>query len=236
MSKHIWLITGSNRGIGLETAKQLLDSPENVVLATCRKPSQATALAQLAESAPGRLHVIELDTNDDASVRQSVEQASSIVGDSGIDYLINNAAINEGMGTVSSTMDLDILTREFRVNVLGPARVYQAYLPLVAKSQKKTVVNMSSRLGSIGNNCGTLYTTYSITKTALNMLTYKEHAERPDLVFIAMDPGHLKTELGGPTAVLEVSVGVKGVLNVIGRLQAEDSGKFFSFRGEVHPW
>lgn len=83
----------SSRGIGLEIAKQLLASPTHIVLATCRNPSQATALVQLAESAPGRLHVLELDITDDASVRRSVDQVSSLVGDSGIDYLINNAAI-----------------------------------------------------------------------------------------------------------------------------------------------
>ncbi|KAI0326502.1 NAD-P-binding protein [Cubamyces sp. BRFM 1775] len=236
MPKCTWLITGSSRGIGLETAKQLLASPANVVLATCRNPSQATALVELTESAPGRLHVIELDVTDDASVRRSVERALSIVGEGGIDYLINNAALMEGMWTVPSTMDLDALTREFQLNVLGPARMYQAYLPLVAKSQKKTVVNVSSRLGSIGSNCGIVATTYSITKSALNMLTYKEHIERPDLMIISMDPGHLKTAMGGPTAILEVSEGVQGVLDVVGKLKEGDSGKFFNFRGELRPW
>ncbi|KAH9895562.1 NAD-P-binding protein [Cubamyces lactineus] len=238
MSKYTWLITGSNRGIGLEIAKQLLASPTNIVYATCRNPSQATALVQLAESAPGRLHVIELDVTDDASVRRSVERVTSIVGDSGIDYLINNAAImtQGGECAVPSTMDLDALSREFQVNVLGPARVYQAYLSSVAASRKKTVVNIASRLGSIGSDCGVHYTTYAISKSALNMLTYKEHAERPDLIVIAMDPGHLKTDMGGPTATLEVSEGVKGVLDVIRKLKAEDSGKYFNFRGGVHPW
>ncbi|KAI0330780.1 NAD-P-binding protein [Cubamyces sp. BRFM 1775] len=236
MSQYTWLITGTNRGIGFGIVKQLIESPTNVVLATCRNPSQATALAHLAESAGGRLHIVQLDISDDASVRHSVEQAWSIVGESGIDYLINNAGAIEEVWTVPSTMDLNALNREFQVNVLGPARVYQAYLPLVVKSQKKTIVNISSNLGSIGCNRGIMATSYSITKNALNMLTYKEHVERPDLIVIALDPGHVKTDMGGPTAPLEVPESAAGLLDVIGKLKPEDSGKFFSFRGEVHPW
>ncbi|KAH9887931.1 NAD-P-binding protein [Cubamyces lactineus] len=236
MSQYTWLVTGTNRGIGFGIVRQLIASPVNMVLATCRNPSQATALAQLAESAEGRLHIIQLDVNNDASVGRSVEHVSSLVGESGIDYLINNAGMIEEVWTVPSTMDLAALNREFQVNVIGPARVYQAYLPLVAKSQKKTIVNISSDLGSVGRNRGVMATSYSITKSALNMLTYKEHVERPDLVVIALDPGHVKTDMGGPTAPLEVPESVSGMLDVIGRLKAEDSGKFFSFRGEEHPW
>ncbi|KAI0659978.1 NAD-P-binding protein [Cubamyces menziesii] len=263
MSHHTWLVTGwasptclvsielatdaypcssrTNRGIGFGIVQQLIASPSNVVLATCRNPTQATALAQLAETAGGRLHIIQLDVSDDTSVRRSVEQVSSIVGESGIDYLINNAGMIEEVWTVPSTMDLAALNREFQVNVIGPARVYQAYLPLVAKSQKKTIVNISSDLGSIGRNRGIMATSYSITKSALNMLTahqqtYKERVERPDLIVIALDPGHVKTDMGGPTAPFEVPESVSGMLGVIGRLKAEDTGKFFSFRGEEHPW
>ena len=83
----------TSRGIGLELTKQLLQSPSNVVLATCRSPSKADALQALTASSGGRLHVLPLDVDDAASITSAVQAAEKIVGDKGIDYLINNAGI-----------------------------------------------------------------------------------------------------------------------------------------------
>ncbi len=83
----------TSRGIGLELTKQLLQSPSNVVLATCRNPSKADALQALTASSGGRLHVLPLDVNDADSIKSAAQAAEKIVGDKGIDYLINNAGI-----------------------------------------------------------------------------------------------------------------------------------------------
>lgn len=83
----------ASRGIGLELTKQLLDSPSNIILAACRNPSNATALNALSSSSTGRVHVLTLDVTNHQSVRDAAKEAASILGDSGIDYLINNAGI-----------------------------------------------------------------------------------------------------------------------------------------------
>ncbi|KAI0353820.1 NAD-P-binding protein [Trametes cingulata] len=233
--QRVWLITGSNRGIGLELTKQLLKSPSNVVIAGCRNPSKATALNTLAESNKGRVHIVQLDLADRQSVKDSVPKVAAALGDKGIDYLINNAAINEGDDTALS-LDPDVLERTFHVNVAGTAAVSQAFLPLLEKGAKKTIVNISSSVGSIGYDFGPSFASYSISKTALNMLTYKQAKERPEFTVISMCPGHLKTDMGGPYASTEVSDGVAGVLKIVHALKPEDSGKFFSHEGVLRPW
>ncbi|KAH9848824.1 NAD-P-binding protein [Lenzites betulinus] len=234
---YTWLITGANRGIGFELTRQLIVSPSNIVLAACRNPSAASALHELAQSAVGRVHILPLDLTDRQSVRDSATAVADIVGERGVDYLINNAAISVPGGDSPFTLQPELTQKLFETNAVAPAYVTQVYLPLVERSTKKTVVNVSSELGSIGaDKFGTRSTSYSISKAALNMLTYKQQKERPDIVFISMCPGWLKTDMGGKEAPNDVSVGVEGVLKTIGDLTPEDSGKFFNFQGTNLPW
>ncbi|KAI0639845.1 NAD-P-binding protein [Trametes polyzona] len=233
---YVWLITGASRGIGLELSKQLLATTSDIVIATCRTPATATALNALAESAKGRLHVVPLDITNDQSVKDSVQKVASILGDRGIDYLINNAGVTFGGDDRAFNIDLDALRRTFETNVVGPTHVSEVYLPYVEKSEKKTVVNVSSTLGSVGTDLGHYFASYSITKAAVNMLTYKQSKARPDLTVVCICPGHLKTDMGGPNAALEVSVGVEGVRKVIQSLTHEDTGKFVNYKGEHVPW
>ncbi|KAI0353821.1 NAD(P)-binding protein [Trametes cingulata] len=169
-AQRVWLITGSNRGIGFELTKQLLESPANIIVAGCRTPSKATALNALAESNKGRVHVVQLDIADRKSVTDSVPKVTEALGGKGIDYIINNAGVSQGGEDRAFNMDLGALERTFHINVAGSAHVSQAFLPLLEKGAKKTIVNVSSSLGSIGYDLGPIYTSYSITKTALNML------------------------------------------------------------------
>ncbi|EIW54690.1 NAD-P-binding protein [Trametes versicolor FP-101664 SS1] len=235
-TQRVWFITGANRGIGLELTKQLLESPFNTIIAASRNPSQATALRALSDSAKGRVHLITLDISNKASVQASVKETESILKDRGLDYLINNAGINPAGFDNAFSMDLDNVQAAFATNVIGPAHVAQAYLPLVEKSAAKTIVNVSSTLGSLGTDFGPHFASYSISKAALNMLTVKQAYDRPDLTVVTVCPGHLKTDMGGESAPLEVSVGVSGVLKVIHGLTHEDSGKFINHAGERVPW
>ncbi|RDX40549.1 NAD(P)-binding protein [Lentinus brumalis] len=91
--EYVWLITGANRGIGLEMVKQLLQSPSNTVVAACRSPAKATELQQLAEKAGGKLHVVALDVSDKESVNKAAKEVAGILGGRGIDYLVNNAGV-----------------------------------------------------------------------------------------------------------------------------------------------
>ncbi|KAI8978298.1 NAD-P-binding protein [Trametes punicea] len=233
---HVWFITGANRGIGLELTKQVLDLPSSTVLAACRNPSKATALNALVRSSGGRVHILALDVTDRQSIRDSAKAASTFLGERGIDYLVNNAAINEREWDSAFTLDAEIMQKVFETNVVGPAYIAQVYLPLVEKSEKKTVINVSSELGRLTADFGTRSTSYSIAKAALNMLTYKQQKERPDLIFIALCPGWLRTDMGGQEAPNDVAVGVAGVVKTVLGLTPEDSGTFYNWKGERLPW
>ncbi|KAI9059520.1 NAD-P-binding protein [Trametes sanguinea] len=234
--ERVWLITGANRGIGLELTKQLLRSPLNVVLAACRNPGQATALQDLVSTSNERLHILPLDVTDRQSIRDAYEAATAILGDKGIDYLINNAAINLRGWDSAFTLDPDVMQQVFETNVVGPAYITQVFLPLVERSERKTVVNVSSELGRFIADYGTRSTSYSIAKAGLNMLTYKQEKERPDIIFISLCPGWLKTDMGGQEAPNDVSVGVEGVIKTVVGLTPADSGKFFNWKGQDLPW
>ncbi|KAM5543514.1 hypothetical protein V8D89_002765 [Ganoderma adspersum] len=232
-----WFITGTSRGIGLELTKQLLQSPGNVVLATCRNPSKADALQALTASSGGRLHVLPLDVDDTDSIASAVQAAEKIVGDKGIDYLINNAGINPGGYDSPLEFDPARFAEAFQTNVVGPALISKALLPLIEKSGKKTLVNISSTVGSIASGVWAAKPlSYAVSKTGLNMLTAKQAKAHPELTVIAMCPGHLQTELGGSNAPIPVSVGVEGVLKVVAGLTPKDTGKFINFKGEPVLW
>ncbi|KAI0715867.1 NAD(P)-binding protein [Cerioporus squamosus] len=234
--QHVWLVTGSNKGIGLELVRQLLSSPSNIVIAACRNPSKASELQSLSESTQGRLHLVALDVSSKESINNAAREVAGMTGEKGVDYLINNAGINPGGEDTAFTLDVDVLEQVFVTNVIGPAYVAQAFSKLIEKSAKKTIVNISSTLGSIGADFGTRCTSYSVTKAALNMLTYKEAKEKPEITAICMCPGWLQTDMGGQAAEYPVSVGVAGILKTIDSLKPEDSGQFFNFKGERVPW
>ncbi|RDX45210.1 NAD-P-binding protein [Lentinus brumalis] len=232
----VWFITGTSRGIGLEMTRQLLRTPANTVIAACRNPSKADALRSLAN---GKLHVVALDVVDRESVRKCAEEVTALVGDKGIDYLVNNAGVASGGMDTAYDMDLDVLQQTFQTNVMGPAYVTQCLIPLVEKSRKKVVLNISSALGSNALNipgAGHLFASYSISKAAMNMLTTKQARGNKKVIVVCMEPGWLKTDLGGPHAALEVSEGVTGVLKVITAVTPENSGQFIDYKGDHLQW
>ncbi|KAH9924012.1 C-factor [Fomitopsis serialis] len=232
----VWLITGANRGLGLELTTQLLAaSLSNEIIATCRTPAAATDLHKLQASEMGRVHVVPLDVGSEQSMRDSVKYVSDILGDRGLDYLYNNAAINPAF---DSPFDFDYaqLLEVLQTNLGAPALLGELYYPFLLRGSKKTIVNVSTGLASLGLDCGPKCTSYSISKCALNMLTYKQAKTRVDFTCICMDPGWVKTPLGGEGAVLETTESAAGILGVIARLTPADSGKFWRYNGTQHPW
>ncbi|KAI0029645.1 hypothetical protein K488DRAFT_80062 [Vararia minispora EC-137] len=231
-----WLITGANRGIGLELVRQLALDAANTVVACCRNPNTASGLGDLVASAQGRIHVIPLDVGDPASISSSVSLAKPALEEHGLDYLINNAAINHGMDNVLEDMSSEILMRTFQVNVIGPALMAQAYLPFLEKPGVRGVImNMTSGLASIGldfEKCPS----YSISKAAVNMLTTKQSRARKNLIPFVIDPGWVKTEMGGPGAELEPAESVEGMLKLLKNADSSYAGKFFRYDGSTLPW
>ncbi|KAL1946991.1 hypothetical protein VTO73DRAFT_13952 [Trametes versicolor] len=231
-----WLVTGASRGIGFEIVRQLLESPSNLVVAACRTPDKATALSGLKDTAKGTLHIVQLDTSDFDSVRALPALLEPILGETGLDYLINNAGIS--VHDTASAFDPESMLTILRTNAIGPALVSQVALPFLEKAPTKKILHVSSTLGSVASadEFGARGASYSMSKSALSMLTYKQKAERPDIIAITLCPGWVKTDIGTQAARLEPAESVAGILKVITSATAEDSGKYIRYNGEIIPW
>ncbi|KAJ8455730.1 hypothetical protein ONZ51_g12352 [Trametes cubensis] len=233
-----WLVTGASRGIGYELVRQLVSSSDNLVVAACRSPEKATALHALKSTSKGQLHLVQMDTGDFDSIRASFGQVEPILGEIGLDYLINNAGVT--VQDTPFTLDPEALVSTYRVNAAGPALVSQVYLPLIEKSKRKVILNVSSGVGSIASieqlGLSGMFPAYAMSKAALNMLTVKQKGARPDLIAITLCPGHVKTDMGGPNGALEPEESVAGILKVVTEATSADSGKYLRYNGETIPW
>ncbi|EIW60167.1 NAD-P-binding protein [Trametes versicolor FP-101664 SS1] len=239
MSPITWLVTGANRGIGLELVKQLVAVPTNVVVAACRNPDKATALAELKSSAKGTLHLVQLDVSDFDNIRALPKQLEAILGSTGLDYLISNAGI--AIFDTAFTLDPEALLNVVRTNAAGPALLSQVVLPFLEKAPTKKILHVSSTAGSIASVAQLppafmSNASYPISKAALNMLVYKQKVERPDLTVITLCPGWVQTDMGGADAALKPEESVAGIIKVITNATKADSGKYLRHTGEEIPW
>jgi NAD(P)-dependent dehydrogenase (short-subunit alcohol dehydrogenase family) len=220
------LVTGANRGLGLEFARQL-HSAGATVIGTARNPAEATELAATGA------RVVQLDVADAASVAALAEE---LAGEP-IDALLNNAGIFPSRGGLES-LDPEQAARVYAVNTLGPMRLTQSLLPNLRQGRRKLVMNMSSGLGSIANNGRGGAMGYRESKAALNMFTRSLHAELSDegFVCIAMSPGWVRTDMGGESAPLSPEQSVRGMLSVLAEAGPDESGRYFEYSGDELPW
>lgn len=229
------LVTGANRGIGLECVRQLLARGDRVV-ATARNPGRAAALNQLAGEHPGRLHVLPLDVTDPRAIAE-VERELSLLGADfeRLDVLINCAGVLHS-GERFGSVDARNLEDSFRTNAMGPFLIAQALAPRLVDGAH--VANISSQLGSIAsvNRFGT--PSYDISKAAQNMATVLLAAalQPRDIIVVALHPGWVQTDMGGADATVPPKESVAGLLRVIDGLRIGDSGRFLDWRGQSLPW
>ena len=234
------LITGANRGIGLEFARQLLARGEHVV-ATCRHPGKATALNALAGEYPGRLHVLPLDVADAKSRTALVGELPLVLGDDDdgaptrIDLLISNAGVLHS-GERFGHVEQSILEDSLRTNALGPFLLAQALAPLLADAAR--IANLSTVMASIASRSEFRSPSYCASKAAQNMLTVQlAHAlATRGIVVLALHPGWVMTEMGGEHATVATADAVGGLLQVIDAATPAQSGSFLDWRGEALPW
>ena len=241
------LVTGANRGIGLEFVRQLLARGDHVV-AACRHPGKASALNALAGEHPGRLHVLPLDVADAKSRASLLHDLPLVLGDDGrIDLLLNNAGVlhsGERFGHVEQAM----LDDSLRTNAIGPFLLAQALVPLLCDvapghaddtgSPRTVIANISSQLGSIANTTRFGTPSYAISKAAQNMasvLLARALAER-GIVVLALHPGWVQTEMGGAQAQVTPADAVAGLLRVIDAATPSRSGAFLDWRGASLQW
>ncbi len=220
------LITGANRGLGLEFAKQYADAGWHVI-GTARTPSEADELKALD------VEVRQLDVADPESITRLARE----LGDRPIDLLINNAGIFPRVSTLGE-VDFDDVERTYAVNTIGPMRVTRALLPNLERGSAKQVVSITSGLGSIENNTSGRYYGYRESKAALNIFTRSLATELADRGFtcIVMSPGWVQTDMGGPNATLTPEQSITGMRSVIDRLTPADTGSYWNHDGTKLPW
>lgn len=234
-----WIVTGANRGIGLEYVRQLLAAGDTVI-ATARDPQGATALQALAGEYGETLRIEALDTGDGASIAAFAERIAGVP----VDVLLNNAGLYGGSWDNGShrqsfeQMDYDLWEEIMRVNVMGPYRLTGALRGNLALGTRKLVVMMSSDLGSIANNQQGQSYAYRSSKAALNMVTkgFSLDLAPEGITAIAMAPGWTQTDLGGSNARWPVSESVSQQLGVIAGIGAADTGSFVDLLGAAVPW
>jgi NAD(P)-dependent dehydrogenase (short-subunit alcohol dehydrogenase family) len=232
MSVRHCLVTGANRGLGLEFVRQLLARGDRVV-ATCRHPGKATALNPLAGEFPGRLHVLPLDVADPKSIAELARELPLVC--ESLDLLVNGAGVlhsGERFGSVSAAN----LDDSFRTNARGPLLLVQALAPLLVDGAR--VANITSELGSIAALTRFGTPSYNISKAAQNMATAllaKALAAR-GIIVLALHPGWVQTDMGGSGATLAPAQSVQGLLQVIDRATLQSSGQFFDWHGDALSW
>jgi NAD(P)-dependent dehydrogenase (short-subunit alcohol dehydrogenase family) len=224
-----FVVTGANRGIGLEFVKQLTARGEEVD-ATVRNPEDAPELRALVR--PGiRLRIHTLDVADDTSVAAFAEKLSA----GALDVLINNAGVSGVKG--GEPIDPADILRVFNVNAVGTLRVVRAVLPRLREGKAKKIVNLTSALGSIAETTGGRFA-YRLSKSALNMATriLAEDLRGEGFRTVALHPGWVQTRMGGTAAPVPPEQSVRGMLRIVDGLTAEQSGRVFDFQGREIPW
>ena len=233
------LVTGANRGLGLELCRQLLAQGGRVV-AACRHPGKATALNALAGEYPGHVHVVPLEVAEPKSHASLVHELALLTAGEPLDLLVNNAGVLRGGERYGGVQAADLET-SFRTHALGPFLLVQTLTPQLAEGAR--VANLSSEMGSIGLRQVGLHQefrtpSYAIGKAAQNMATsLLAQALAPrGIVVVALHPGWVRTDMGTDRAALSPQESALGLLQVIAGLKAQDSGAFLDWQGQTLPW
>lgn len=233
-NESVALVTGANRGIGLEFVRQLAEQGWRV-LACCRQPEAAEALLSLAERSEGwiSLHALSVDQPE-----QITALAARLEGQA-IDLLINNAGVypggmNESFGHTSTAEWL----RAFEINTIAPLKMAEAFVEHVAKSRLKVIATLSSKMGSMSDNTSGGYYLYRSSKAAVNMVmtSLAQDIEPRGIKVALLHPGWVQTDMGGPNALITPQQSVAGMLKVMTQLGWQDSGRFLAYDGSEIGW
>jgi NAD(P)-dependent dehydrogenase (short-subunit alcohol dehydrogenase family) len=217
------VVTGANRGIGLELVRQLLARGDDV---------EATSRKGDLELASPKLRVHRVDVTDDASVAALAAAITEPV-----DVVINNAGINRPNQRLGA-LDLAFTAEIYATNAIGPLRVVHALLPQVRRGVEKKLVHITSGMGSITDNTSGGSYGYRMSKVALNMMSRSLAVDlRNDgIISFVINPGWVQTDLGGPSAPTPVVDSVRGILERIDEATLETSGSFLNWKPGTYPW
>ena len=234
-----YLITGANRGLGLEFTKQILQAGHNVY-AACRNINDIEDLDLLFTEYKDKLIVVNLDIND----HDSILSLSNRLKDVSIDVMINNA------GTIGplpyfentfkqhyGTIDYDVWSDVFKTNLFGPVKMAETFLENIENGNDKKMIFISSVVGSIADDHQKAFA-YATSKTALNksVALLADILKEKEVKVLAMCPGYVKTRMNGGGANLEPEESIEGMLEQIEKLDIESSGNFVRYNGESINW
>ena len=221
------IVTGANRGIGLELVRHLLAQGCKVE-AACRRPGDAKEL----RATGARVHAVDILDGD------SITAFARVLDGTSIDLLINNAGVYGNPRQRLQDFDYAAATRAFETNALGALRMSQAFVPHLRRGTGKKLAHISSTMGSIGATTSPGDLAYRMSKAALNMMSksiaHELHDDR--IISIVVHPGWVRTTMGGPNAPTLASESAQGILKQIQTASFADSGGFFDFQGSRCSW
>lgn len=227
------LVTGANRGLGLEFCRQYANDGWHVI-ASCRKPQQATALNRLAVSH----HNIQVEALDVADFAQIDVLAGKLNGRA-VDLLINNAGVyGDLVGHGFGNLDYAAWQTTMLVNSVAPVKVAEAFLPHLLQGSGKLIVTISSLMGSLADNSSGGSLLYRSSKAAVNaaMHSLAIDLQRHSLGVLILHPGWVRTDMGGPNALIDVATSVAGMRRRIADFTPQQTGSFIRYDGNIAPW
>ena len=227
------LVTGANRGLGLEFVRQYAQAGWKA-WAACRAPKSAKELKALQSQHGGAIEILALDVTDAASVGGA---AAQLRGEP-IDLLLNNAGVGSPPAQKIGSLDYAAWARVMDANVLGPARVIEAFVDNVARGGDKRIVTVTSRMGSIEDNSSGGSYAYRSSKAGVNavMKSFSIDLAPRGITCVVVHPGWVRTDMGGAGGKLAPAESVKALRGLIESLGSKDAGKFYDYDGSKLPW
>ncbi|HKK14020.1 MAG TPA: SDR family oxidoreductase [Gammaproteobacteria bacterium] len=227
------LVTGANRGLGLEFARQYAADGWRV-FACCRNPESAQELAVLA----GRHHNLSVHRLDVAD-HEDIDALAGELQDQAVDVLVNNAGTYGNRSAQQlGNIDYEDWSRTLRVNTLGPVRMLEAFLPHLERGERRVAATLTSLMGSIADNTSGGSYIYRTSKAALNaaMKSAAVDLEARGIGILLLHPGWVKTDMGGSSALITPEESIRALRQRIDEFDLSRTGRFINYDGREYPW
>jgi len=232
------VVTGANRGIGLEFVRQFLDKGNKKVIATARSLPEATELNKLAEASGGRLVVMELDISSEESIKKWAHRLAAELDDEHVDVLVNNAGIYGARASFEHVTKQSLM-EVFETNAVGPFLVAQALVNASLLGSPGSVVgNVTSKVGSVADNGSGGGYAYRSSKSALNIINKSMSIDLGErgITCVLLHPGWVKTDMTNHQGLITTDVSAGGLIEVLEMPPDKINGAWFDYKHEAIPW
>ncbi len=226
------LVTGANRGLGIEFVEQYLNEG-NEVIATYRNENSSMDLIEMGNER-SNLKLLQLDVSSNKSLNSFAEN----LGDSPIDIFINNAGVYGPRNSSFGNVDEENWIPAIKINAIAPILLTQLIIKNIRSGADKKLIYITSKMGSIDDNKGGGAYVYRSSKTALNAVvkSLSVDLENEGMTVALIHPGWVKTDMGGPNALIDKDTSVRGMTEVISNLDISSTGNFYNYDGSIIPW